>query len=198
MRVVVYRRVSTDMQTVESQNVTLKRYIEQNKCEVTREYIDESKSGDSKSRAQYNEMLTHIYDDDYDAILCFDDDRLNRDINSGLDLLLKCKEAKKLVIMASTGQVFDYNNDTDMLMGMIKTWVSSNEKAKLRLRVKAGVERARAERGGTWGAEKKTISLKRYDEYKLMGLSDRKIAKLMNVSRNTLAARLKEREQKEV
>ncbi|WP_424356692.1 hypothetical protein [Methanocella sp. MCL-LM] len=76
---------------------------------------------------------------------------------------------------------------------MVKTWVSANEKAKLWLRVKAGVERDRTERDGKGGADKKVVSLKRYDEYKLMGLSDRKIAKLLNVRRGTLGARLKER-----
>ena len=69
MRVIVYRRVSTGAQTLESQNVTLKRYISQNNLTVVREYVDEAKPGDDKSRTQYKEMLAHLYDTDYEGLL---------------------------------------------------------------------------------------------------------------------------------
>lgn len=195
MKAIQYSRVSTDMQDVHSQRLAVQHYIEANNIIVVKEYTDESRQGDDESRPAYNDMLKHLNDQDFDAVLCFDVDRLSRSMDGGIDFIMRCKKASKKVIVARTGQIFDYMNESDMLVGLISAWHSSVEKNKIRERVKAGVAAARAEKyDGRWGAKPKKVSLSRYAEYKSMGLSDRQAAKLLGCCRNTLSKRLREQQ----
>ena len=66
IKAIVYSRVSTDMQDIESQRVTVRRYIESNSIEVVRDFSDEARQGDDESRPAYNELLKHLNDPDFD------------------------------------------------------------------------------------------------------------------------------------
>lgn len=169
-------------------------------------YVDLAKSGGNPGRKQFNLLLSRL--DRYQAVAVWDADRLVRDEEMGLELALTLRRRGLRLYEYRTRKVYDLNNFADLFMHINFMLMSAEEKAKARDRRNSGMLRKMRSRGAPAGVElthenlsryyphrpKKPINWQLYDKAAAAGLSHRGIARLLGVHRDTLAARLKERE----
>ena len=143
MQAVIYGRVSTKDQNIESQLLSVRNYCVKNNINLYREYVDEGVSGSKNSRPQLNSMLQHMRDGSFDTILVYKLDRLGRSLKHLLDLLFEFRN-RKIRLISVTDNI-DTANDSPMnrafwqLLGVF----AELEREMIRERVNDGLEAAR-------------------------------------------------------
>lgn len=129
MRVVTYRRVSTEMQSeegfsLEAQKKRLTAYVESQGWSHIDDYCDEGKSAKNMDRPELQKMLSDMEDGKFDVILVYKLDRLVRSV---LDLheLLKTMDKHDVKFKSAT-EVFDTTSATGRLfitmVGAMAEW----------------------------------------------------------------------------
>lgn len=145
MKVAIYSRVSTNVQTTENQLLPLKEYVERMNYELVNIYQDEGISG-SKGRDQrpaLNEMMKDAVKGKFKKVLVFDVSRLGRSLKDLINIMTDLKNQnidfyfynQGIDTTSSTGQMM-FN-----LLGVLAQW----ELGQISERSKAGIARARAE-----------------------------------------------------
>ena len=145
MKVAIYSRVSTNVQTTENQLLPLKEYVERMNYELVNIYQDEGISG-SKGRDQrpaLNEMMKDAVKGKFKKVLVFDVSRLGRSLKDLINIMTDMKNQnidfyfynQGIDTTSSTGQMM-FN-----LLGVLAQW----ELGQISERSKAGIARARAE-----------------------------------------------------
>jgi len=94
----LYLRVSTDMQTVESQMHALKEYCFRNKIDNYEMFIDEGISGAVENRPALNRLLELVERDECEQLLTFSFSRIARSTSHLLKILQKCKDHKTRLV----------------------------------------------------------------------------------------------------
>lgn len=138
MSVIAYTRVSTDDQTCENQ----RRAIE-GRYNVSKVYSDDGVSGAvvAAQRKAMAELLAYVRDGDTVVVAAID--RLGRDT---IDVLTTVEILKvKGVSVVSMREGFDLATDAGKLMLTMLAAVAELERANMKSRQIAGLERARAE-----------------------------------------------------
>jgi site-specific DNA recombinase len=193
-KLATYCRVSTkdqaDKNTQENQERSIKEFLKDKEVQVIKEYSDPGMSGASRDRPQYNKMLEEL--DQYDGICVYDVDRLSRDFEMGVNLMFMLKQMSKTLYVSRTGNIMDFSSDEDQLIHVIKSWVSDQERKKIKARQLEGMNRYR-EAGKKWGRPAKEINWKKYDELKKFGLSDASISRMMEIHPVTFCKAKKKR-----
>lgn len=144
-RTVIYGRVSTKEQSVESQLVVVRGYAKVNLMKIDQEYIDVGVSGAKDSRPQQDLMLKSMREGSINTILLYKLDRLGRSLNHLINLLSEFRNKKVRLISVSDN--LDTNNDNPMsrafwqLLGVFAEF----ERELIRERVRAGLERVKKE-----------------------------------------------------
>ncbi len=171
-------------------------------------YIDTAQSGGSTTRENYNLLISRL--DQYEAVATWDGDRLVRDIDLGLELVLKLRAGNKKLYEWRNRKIYDLHNFADLFMHVNFMMMSSEEKVKAGQRREAGMLRYMREHGAPatvtltpetlakyWPHRPEvTVNWKRYDELKPIVKSDAAIARLMNIKPRTLYAKIAERKKK--
>ena len=180
-QVALYARVSTDGQTTENQLLELRAVAERNGWEITKEYVDHGISG-SKGRTERPEldaMLKASVRKEFDLIMSWSVDRLGRSLQHLLEFLTEIHS--KNVDLYLHQQGIDTTTPAGKAMFQMLGVFSEFERSMIQERVKAGLERAKAN-GKTLGRPK--VSSKTEDairKHRGEGMGIKKTAKTVGV-----------------
>ncbi len=183
-RAAIYARVSTLDQEPENQLQELRRYVEARGW-TTREYVDRGLSGAKDRRPALDELVADAKRRRFDVLVCWRLDRLGRNFRH-LSLLLDELQAVG-VAFVSLSEGIDATTPAGRLQLHVLGAIAEFERARIAERVKAGLERARAQgkKLGRPRAHRPPIALP-------VGLSVRAAAVLWGCSKSTAARRLAE------
>lgn len=104
LRVALYLRVSTDDQTIDMQRDYLIKYAKERGWRIFTVFSDEAKSGRTKERRGFQDLLKSIEYKGFDAILVYKTDRLFRNLRDALDIL-SLFEKEGIKVISATDQV---------------------------------------------------------------------------------------------
>ncbi|XDZ69137.1 recombinase family protein [Alphaproteobacteria bacterium LSUCC0226] len=180
-RAVLYLRVSKHEQTIENQRIELERVAIAKGWKVIATFKDEGVSGafGREVRAQYDLMLKQGVQAKFDVVLAWDVSRLSRslvDLVTTLDELHACG-----IDLYLHQQAIDTTTPAGKAMFQICGVFAEFERGILSERVKAGLNRARAE-GKKLGRPIKVVNIKKMLEDRGNGKTIRQIASEQKMS----------------
>ncbi len=142
--VAIYARVSTDGQSTENQLRELRAVVERNGWEVTREYVDHGISG-AKGRDQRPELdalLKASVRREFDLVMAWSVDRLGRSLQHLVEFLSEVHS--KGIDLYLHQQGIDTTTPAGKAMFQMLGVFSEFERSMIKERVRAGLERAKA------------------------------------------------------
>lgn len=149
-RVIIYARVSTKEQNVDMQLIDLREYAKARKLNVVREYIDYA-SGSRSDRENYRKLFDDVQKRKTDVVLVWKFDRFAR---STKELIIALEEFNNLgVDFISYKENIDTSTPAGKILFTMISAFAEFERAIIRERVKAGMEKAKA-RGARIGRPK--------------------------------------------
>ena len=196
-RAVLYLRVSKHEQTIENQRIELERVAAAKGWKVIATFKDEGVSGafGREVRAQYDSMLKQGVQAKFDVVLAWDVSRLSRslvDLVTTLDELHACG-----IDLYLHQQAIDTTTPAGKAMFQMCGVFAEFERGILSERVKAGLNRARAE-GKKLGRPIKVVNIKKMLEDRCRGKTIRQIASEQKMSVGKIHKVLLENENGEV
>lgn len=192
-----YIRVSTDKQTVENQRFEISNFCKKENLKVDG-WIEETISGTKNyDKRKLGELLNHVQKGD--LIICAELSRLGRNLFMIMEILSICmkKDCKVWTIkdnyrlgddIQSKVLAFAFGLSAEIERNLI----SQRTKEALKLRVADGVILGRPKGRRTDPKKHKLYGKEDFIKQSLQnGISQRKLAKMLNVDRNTLARFIK-------
>lgn len=180
--VALYARVSTDKQTVEMQIHELQDFIKRRNWKIYKIFTDEGYSGKNTKRPAFSEMMIHARQRRFDILLVWKLDRLGRSLK---DLISTLDELSSFGVdfISYKDNHMDTTTPTGKLVFNVVASVAEFERDLISERIKAGLQNAKR-KGKKLGAKIKLNPLlfEKGLEMKKRGLSNRQIAKELNVS----------------
>ncbi len=141
MKVALYARVSTAEQTVETQLLELRRFIQARGWTVYREFLDEGISGGKERRPALDGLLKDARRRRVDTICVWSLDRLGRSLKHLVTILDEFQALGISFISLKEG--LDWSTPTGKLQAQILAVISEFERARIAERVTAGLARVR-------------------------------------------------------
>jgi DNA invertase Pin-like site-specific DNA recombinase len=191
-RCAIYTRVSTLDQTIDNQLIELRDHCSRMGWEVVKEYADEGLSGtlSRDKRPALNSLIKDAYRKRFDLVVCWDISRIGRSMKNLILFLSDMKD--RGIGICSVRQGFDTSTSMGEIMFQFVGILSSWERAMIRERTLAGLERARRD-GKTLGRRKVTndTMTAKIIELRNDKKSIRKIASAVGVSMGTVSNVLK-------
>lgn len=192
--VFAYYRVSTDKQdkeeTYEYQYYKVRQYAESMKLTIKQEFLD-AISGSIFKRKNFDQMLHRI--DSVSGVILYDLDRLVRDFEGGLRLILLFKEKSKILYNVREQKIETFDSDIDDLMMVFRIWADARERKKIVARLRSTIE-MKKEKGEHWGRKPVKISWKQwfkwYYTYKIRNVSA--TCRILGFERSTFYRRKEE------
>lgn len=184
-RTAIYARISTDetRQNPETQLVQLRDYATQRGFKIVGEYIDHA-SGRNTERASYKKLIDTVRKRQVDVVLVFHYDRLAR---STIELITRIDEFHRLgVDFISYQQNVDTTTDIGKLYFTIMAGLAEYESAQIGRRVKAGMERAKAQGKRISRPPLAPRTRQQIKKLRQQGVPIRKIAEQIGVSKATV------------
>ena len=180
-RAVLYLRVSKTDQTIDNQRIELERVAAAKGWKIIATFTDEGVSGafGREVRAQYDSMLKQGVQAKFDVVLAWDVSRLSRslvDLVTTLDELHACG-----IDLYLHQQAIDTTTPAGKAMFQMCGVFAEFERRILSERVKAGLNRARAE-GKKLGRPIKVVNIKKMLEDRGNGKTIRQIASEQKMS----------------
>ena len=189
MRIALYARVSTRDQSCELQLRDLRAYCAARGLMDVREYVDLGVSGAKDSRPELNRLMDDARKRRIDAIAVWRFDRFAR---STRHLLTALDEFRLLgVQFLSYNESLDTGSPLGQAIFTILAAVAQLERDLIRERVTAGVRNARA-KGKVLGRPKRIFDIERVKKLRAEGMSDRQIAKKLDVAPSTIRERFRQ------
>jgi DNA invertase Pin-like site-specific DNA recombinase len=186
-RAALYLRVSTDGQTVDNQRLALEAVCEQRGWEVIRVYSDNGDSG-AKGRSQrpgLDALLKDASRGRFDVVLAWALDRLGRSLVDLLDTLGELEAANVALVLHQ--QAIDTTTPAGRMFFQVTGAFAEFERAMIRSRVRAGLERAKA-RGVRLGRPKTGTRVEAAIRTHLAaGEGIKKVAKAVGVGNGTVS-----------
>jgi DNA invertase Pin-like site-specific DNA recombinase len=143
MRAGLYARVSTSDQTCENQLLELRRYVAARGWTVFDEYVDAGVSGSKDRRPALDRLLIDAKRRRFDVLIAWRLDRLGRNLKHLVTML---EELQHLGIgFVSLGEGIDCTTPAGKLQLHILAALAEFERERIRERVLAGLQRARAQ-----------------------------------------------------
>ena len=185
-KVAVYARVSTDNQTTENQLNQLRAIADKNGWVIVREFVDEGISGAKgrDKRPQFDALLKSAVRRDFDLVLSWSVDRLGRSLQHLVEFLNELHGVGCDLFLHQ--QAIDTTTPSGKAMFGMCGIFAEFERSIIQQRVKAGLERARAN-GVRLG--RPAISQGMKDEILAMratGMSMNKIAGEIGISKSVV------------
>jgi DNA invertase Pin-like site-specific DNA recombinase len=192
-RVIIYARVSTKEQNIDMQLTDLRQYAFARKLKVVREYIDYA-SGAKSDRENYKKLFNDVQKRKTDVVLVWRFDRFAR---STKELINALEEFNNLgVDFISYKENIDTSSPAGKILFTMISAFAEFERAIIRERVKAGMEKAKA-RGVKIGRPKiPPFTIQKVLEMKENGVDYKKIIKKLKISKSTYYYILKSFEKK--
>ena len=181
MRCGIYARVSTLGQDPENQLQELRQYVTARTWTGT-EYVDRGVSGAKDRRPALDQLLADARRRKIDVLLCWRLDRLGRNLRHLVTLLDEMQAVG--VAFVSLNEGIDTGTPAGRLQLHILAALAQFERERIRERVLAGLQRARAQ-GTRLGRPRKTRAI-----VKIPGGSVREAARIWGVSKSTAARRI--------
>jgi len=180
-RVIIYARVSTKEQNIDMQLIDLRQYAEARKLNIVCEYIDYA-SGSKSDRMNYQKLFDDVRKRKTDAVLVWKFDRFAR---STKELINALEEFNNLgVDFISYKENIDTSTPAGKILFTMISAFAEFERAIIRERVKAGMEKAKA-RGAKIGRPKiPSFKIKEVLDLKMNGYSYDQIIKKMKISKS--------------
>lgn len=142
MRAAVYARVSTVDQEPENQLQELRRYVQARNWTAV-EYVDRGVSGAKDRRPALDDLVRDARRRRFDVLVCWRLDRLGRNLRHLVTLI---EELQSLgVAFVSLGEGIDCTTPAGKLQLHILAALAEFERERIRERVLAGLQRARAQ-----------------------------------------------------
>jgi DNA invertase Pin-like site-specific DNA recombinase len=186
-RAALYLRVSTDGQTVDNQRLALDAVCEQRGWQVVEVYSDNGVSG-TKGRTQQpglDAMLKDAARGRFDVVLAWALDRLGRSLIDLLDTLNELETAGAALVLHQ--QAIDTTTPAGRMFFQVTGAFAEFERAMIRSRVRAGLERAKA-RGVRLGRPKTGAKVEAVIRARLAaGEGIKKVAKSVGVGNGTVS-----------
>ena len=185
-KVAVYARVSTHKQTTENQLNQLRAIADKNGWVIVREFVDEGISGAKgrDKRPQFDALLKSAVRRDFDLVLSWSVDRLGRSLQHLVEFLNELHGVGCDLFLHQ--QAIDTTTPSGKAMFGMCGIFAEFERSIIQQRVKAGLERARAN-GVRLG--RPAISQGMKDEILAMratGMSMNKIAGEIGISKSVV------------
>jgi len=182
-RVAIYCRVSTTDQTVEPQLLDLRRYIQERRWTLYREFCDLGISGTRDRRPALDQLMEDARKRRFDGLLVWRFDRFAR---STKHLVLALEQFRHLGIdFVSYQENVDTSSPLGSAIFTIISAVAQLERDIIAERVRMGLRRAR-ERGKRLGRPSVHVDRNVALELRQQGLSTREIAENLGISKTTL------------
>jgi DNA invertase Pin-like site-specific DNA recombinase len=144
-RVAIYARVSTDGQTTDNQLLELRKVAANHGYNVVAEYIDDGVSG-AKGRDQrpaFDLMLRAMVRREFDMLMAWSVDRIGRSLKHLVEFLEELNGKKVDLYLHQQG--IDTSTPAGRAMFQMLGVFSEFERAMIRERVHAGLQRARTQ-----------------------------------------------------
>jgi DNA invertase Pin-like site-specific DNA recombinase len=141
-RAAIYARVSTSDQTCENQLLELRRYCEARGWQAT-EYVDSGISGAKDKRPALDVLLKDAKRRRFDVLVCWRLDRLGRNLRHLVTMLEDLNHVG--VAFVSLGEGIDCTTPAGKLQLHILAALAEFERERIRERVMAGLQRAKAQ-----------------------------------------------------
>ena len=143
MTAVLYARVSTDDkdQTTETQIRNMRTWCADQGVEIVAEY-EEEKSAKDMDRPKFEACIGRIALGGVNILLAWNESRLSRDMED-MTAITKLVRSYGTVIRYVSNAV-EPENSTGQLLNSINTWQAQEERKKLSLNTKVGMETAKA------------------------------------------------------
>ncbi len=181
MKAAIYARVSTVDQEPENQLQELRRYIAARGWTAATEYVDRGVSGAKDRRPALDQLLADAKRRRFDVVVCWRLDRLGRNLKHLITLL---EELQALgVAFVSLAEGIDATTPAGKLQMHILWAIAEFERERIRERVKAGLQRARAQ-GTRLGRPRAAVPIERVQG--VAGLPLGQAARTLGVSRSTV------------
>lgn len=146
MRIAIYKRVSTDKQNMQSQDLTIKNYINSLEKRPFYKYFEDTGSGSKIDRSQYQQLKNELINGKFDLLLMYSIDRLARDSDEIIKTIMELKslgiQIKCLNPKESYLDFTDNNPFANTFLAMFAD-IAQLERNKIRDRVKKGLEAAK-------------------------------------------------------
>ncbi|MGA3401476.1 MAG: recombinase family protein [Acetobacteraceae bacterium] len=183
----LYLRVSTDGQTVDNQRLVLEAICEQRGWKVVQIYSDNGVSG-AKGRTQrpgLDALLKDAARARFDVVMAWALDRLGRSLLDLLDTLGELESAGVALVLHQ--QAIDTTTPAGRMFFQVTGAFAEFERAMIRSRVRAGLERAKA-RGVRLGRPKTGAKVEAAIRARLAtGEGVKKVAKAAGVGNGTVS-----------
>jgi len=185
-QVAIYARVSTGEQTPDNQLQGLRGVAERMGWQVAAEYVDHGISGakDREQRPGYDRLYNAIVRREIDLVMAWSVDRLGRSLQQLVGLLSDLHAKRVDLYLHQQG--IDTTTAAGKAMFQMCGVFAEFERAMIRERVKAGLERARAQ-GKTLGRPRTPQSVeKQIRAARQQGKGIKKIANELGVGVSTV------------
>jgi DNA invertase Pin-like site-specific DNA recombinase len=186
LRAAIYLRVSTDRQTTDNQKPEVEQLVRARGYEVVTVYEEQASA--VKHRPQYERMLKDAKRGAFKVLVVWALDRFGRSMTGNLNDLLEL-DRQGVEVVSIREPWLDTGGPVRSLLIAIVSWVSEQERARLVLRTKAGIERARR-RGTKIGRPRVPVDVARARELRAEGMSLRAVASVMDIKYATLCRAL--------
>jgi DNA invertase Pin-like site-specific DNA recombinase len=192
-RAALYARVSTDGQTVENQLRELQAVAERHEWEIVATYTDEGISG-AKGRSQrpaLDELCKAVNRKEFDIVAVWSVDRLGRSLQDLVSILGELHS--KGIHLYLLQQGIDTTTPSGKAMFQMMGVFAEFERAMIQERVKAGLQRAKAQGKRLGRAPIDDTKRQRILELRAKGWGIRKIASELRTGVGTVSKFLKEK-----
>jgi DNA invertase Pin-like site-specific DNA recombinase len=185
-KVALYSRVSTDRQTTENQLIELRAVAERHGWVIVDEYIDQGISGAKgrDKRPEFDRLLKDASRKKFDLIASWSVDRLGRSLQDLVAFLSEIHAKKVDLYLHQQGM--DTTTPAGKALFQMMGVFAEFERAMIQERVKAGLERARAQ-GKQLGRPTVSAGVEaRIAELREQGMGKLKIAKTLGIGVSTV------------
>jgi DNA invertase Pin-like site-specific DNA recombinase len=187
MRCGIYCRISTNdgRQCLDNQLVPLREWAKRLGATSVIEYTDEL-SGAKNDRANLNKLLHDAEHKKFDVLLIWDLSRLSREGIAPLFKYLERFKNNDVRVLSHQESWVDTKSPVSDLLLAILAWINQQEREKIRSRIMAGLENARR-LNRKFGRPRLNVDIGHIKSLQAQGHSKRQIAKMVSVSRQTIA-----------
>lgn len=188
LKVGIYARVSTrdGRQFTENQVTEMRRYAERQEWRIVDEYIDRSTgSRGVDGRDELARLMRDADSKKFDLVLVFALDRFTREGVLKAFQYVERLTAAGVQFRSVTEEHFQTSGPAGELFMAVAAWMAKQERAQLRNRINAGLDRARAA-GKQLGRPRVPVNVEKVLELQRQGLSIRRIAKALETSNSTV------------
>jgi DNA invertase Pin-like site-specific DNA recombinase len=187
-KVIIYGRISTDEQNIESQLQAVRKYCANQDWTITKEYIDKGISGSKDSRPSLDQLKADCKKGAIQAVVVFKFDRIARSTSH----LLECLNLFQRygVDFVSVTEGVDTSTSVGKMVYTFLGAIAEFERSLIQERVRSGIQRAKAS-GVHCGRPRIGFEVSEAIQLQREGWSLRRIADKLNVSYGTVNRALK-------